>query len=94
MFYCAEAVLTTKGLSYSKHKGVIAAFGKEFVKTGKLPGILHYYLSDGFDVRQAGDYGPVGSVGKEKAEALVENAKEFLREIERYLEQEGFPISG
>jgi hypothetical protein len=33
-------------------------------------------------------------VGKEKAEALVENAKEFLREIKRYLEREGFSISG
>ncbi|HDH04503.1 MAG TPA: HEPN domain-containing protein [Nitrospirae bacterium] len=34
MFYCIEALLLTKGLSFSSHKGVISAFGQHFVKTG------------------------------------------------------------
>lgn len=37
MFYCAEAVLLTKNLSFSKHSAVITAFGKEFIKTGIFP---------------------------------------------------------
>ena len=37
MFYCAEALLLTKGLTFSRHKGVITSFGKQFVKTGELP---------------------------------------------------------
>jgi uncharacterized protein (UPF0332 family) len=31
MFYATEAVLLTKNLSFSKHKAVVSAFGKEFV---------------------------------------------------------------
>ena len=27
MFYCAQAILLTKNLSFSSHKGVISAFG-------------------------------------------------------------------
>jgi len=31
MFYATEAILLTKCLSFSSHKGVISAFGKYFV---------------------------------------------------------------
>jgi len=37
MFYATEALLLTKGLSLSKHSGVISTFGKEFIKTGIIP---------------------------------------------------------
>jgi len=33
MFYVAEACLLTKGLSYSKHSGVISGFSQHFIKT-------------------------------------------------------------
>ena len=36
MLYCAQVLLLTKGLSFSKHSGVISAFGKEFVKKGLI----------------------------------------------------------
>lgn len=45
----------TKNLSYSKHSASIAAFGKEFIKTGLLLPALHSYLSDVFKDRQTGD---------------------------------------
>jgi len=92
MFYATEAVLLTKDLSFSKHKAVISAFGKEFVKTGAIPSSLHSYVTDAFDIRQAGDYGPVGSVKKKKASVLIENAKEFIKSITRYLRREGYEI--
>jgi len=37
MFYSAQAMLLTKNLSFSSHKGVISAFGEYFVKTGIFP---------------------------------------------------------
>ncbi|MEW5831104.1 MAG: HEPN domain-containing protein [Chloroflexota bacterium] len=36
MFYLAQALLLSKGLKYSSHSAVIAAYGKEFSKTGLL----------------------------------------------------------
>lgn len=90
MFYSTEAILITKNLSFSKHKAIISAFGKEFVKTGAIPESLHRYIIDAFDLRQAGDYGPVGSVRKEKASVLIDQSKEFIEVIERYLRKEGY----
>lgn len=92
MFYAAEAVLLTKDLSFSKHKAVIAAFGKEFVKSGLLSASLHAYLVEAFDSRQLGDYGPTGSLSKEKAERLIKQAREFLVVVEEYLRKEGYSL--
>jgi len=41
MFYLAEALLLAKGLTYSKHSAVIAAFSKELVKPGRAPAEFH-----------------------------------------------------
>lgn len=36
MFYLTEALLLSKGLKFSSHSAVIAAYGKEFSKTNLL----------------------------------------------------------
>ena len=36
MFYLAEALLLSQGLSFSKHSAVIAGFGEHFVKRGDV----------------------------------------------------------
>jgi len=92
MFYIAEAVLLTKSLHFSKHKAVISTFGKEFIKTGIIPSNLHRYIMNAFDIRQAGDYGPLNSVNKEKAKMLIDQAKEFIDTIEAYLKKEGYEL--
>lgn len=92
MFYAVQAVLLTRNLAFSKHSAVIAAFGKEFIKNGKLPATLHRYISEAFDIRHAGDYGPVGSVRKEIAMILIDQAKEFIETIEEYLKNQGYEL--
>lgn len=92
MFYAVQAILMTRNLAFSKHSAVIAAFGKEFIKSGQLPAALHRYISEAFDIRQAGDYGPVGSVSKEIALILTEQAKEFIDAIEEYLKNQGYEL--
>ncbi len=59
MFYIAEALLLSKGLSYSSHKAVISAFGKEFVKTGIFEQKFHKLLIELFKARQDADYEPI-----------------------------------
>jgi uncharacterized protein (UPF0332 family) len=44
MFYIAEAFLLGEGLTFSSHSAVIAAFGREFAKTKRLPVEYHRYL--------------------------------------------------
>lgn len=92
MFYAVQAVLLSKNLAFSKHSAVIAAFGKEFIKNGQLPATLHRYISEAFDIRQAGDYGPVGSVSTGIAMILIDQAKELIETIEEYLKNQGYEL--
>jgi uncharacterized protein (UPF0332 family) len=92
MFYAVQALLLTRNLAFSKHSAVIAAFGKEFIKSGLLPATLHRYISEAFDTRQAGDYGPIGSVSEEIALVLTDQAKEIIEVIEEYLKNQGYEL--
>ena len=78
MFYAIEAVLLSRELSYSKHSAVIAAFGKEFVKTGYFNSCFHRYLLDAFDLRNAGDYGIMNAVSEDQARRVITEARELL----------------
>lgn len=88
MFYLAEALLLGEGLSFSSHKAVIGAFGKYFVKTGKIKKDLHQSLIDVFEKRQFSDYESQEHTDKEMAEEVLEKAKVFTKEISEILEKE------
>jgi uncharacterized protein (UPF0332 family) len=85
MFYAVEALMLDRDLSFSKHSAVIAAFGKQFVKTGIIDSRFHRSLLVAFDLRNAGDYGILHSVSKEKANQIITAAGELLTEIKRHL---------
>lgn len=55
-FYAARALLATKGLDSSKHKGVINLFDEHFVKTGQLDREISKALSKSFQKRLKSDY--------------------------------------
>ncbi|MHC1724534.1 MAG: HEPN domain-containing protein [Syntrophobacteraceae bacterium] len=85
MFYAVEALLMSRGTSFSKHAGVIASFGKQFVKTGAFDSRFHRYLLNAFKLRNVGDYGGVQAVSEENARQVIDEAGELLSEIEQYL---------
>jgi uncharacterized protein (UPF0332 family) len=77
--------LVERGLSFSSHSAVIAAFGREYAKTGILDPKLHRYLIDAQDLRNQGDYGIGVSVTKEQGEESRRWAREFLAAVETTL---------
>jgi len=85
MFYVAEALLLGKGLSFSKHAAVQAAFGTHFIKTGLVEAGYHQALIRAMTVRHAGDYGGPGSVTPGEAQEQIDRAQEFLSLAERML---------
>ncbi len=85
MFYSIEAVFLHQNRSFSKHKAVISAFGKEFIKTGIFPAEYHRYLLDAFDLRNIGDYGTIHSVNKDQVQQLIQHAKDIVNAIQSYL---------
>lgn len=79
-FYVAEALLLSKGLSYSRHSQVVAQYGQHFAKTGKLDTRYHRLLISAFSLRQTADYSAApGSIESEDAEQLIEEGRQLLR---------------
>ena len=85
MFYVAEALLLSKGLAYSKHSAVIAAFGREFARAGVMPPEFHAHLRAASEARNISDYQLVSHVTEEetarhisRADSLLAAAWEFL----------------
>ncbi len=85
MFYCAQAALLTRGMTFSSHKGVISAFGEQFVKTGVFPRESGRELNKAFEKRQLGDYEAVPVVSDEDAGDVLGDATKFCATVERWI---------
>jgi len=89
MFYIAEAMLMQIGQSYNKHSAVISAFGREYVKTGKMDLKFHRWLIDAQDFRNIGDYGIEAHISEDDANSVYEWANEFIDQAEDFLLENG-----
>ena len=85
MLYLAEALLLTKGLRFSSHSAVNAAFGQHFAKNRELPPRFHRYLIDSFGLRQAGDYSTT-AITAGAAQEVIGWAEEFLTAAKKWLD--------
>jgi uncharacterized protein (UPF0332 family) len=91
MFYCAQALLLSRGKSFSRHSAVIAAFGREFAKPHLLDPKFHVYIRKALDVRQIADYDATRTTSTQTAEQTIARAKEFLEGAKAYLSRETAP---
>jgi uncharacterized protein (UPF0332 family) len=85
MFYVAEALLLDIGLSFSSHSAVISAFGREFIRAGKIDAKFHRYLIDAQDLRNLGDYGVGKKISPEQAQEILSWSREFISVAEAIL---------
>lgn len=85
MFYAAEALLLERGLSYSSHAAVIAAFGREFGKSGDLDAQFHRLLIDAQDLRNVGDYDIRANLSEDQVDRMIGWAEELIVASEAYL---------
>jgi uncharacterized protein (UPF0332 family) len=85
MFYAAQALLLTKGLTFSKHSGVIASFGRDFAKQNIIPMEFHRYLIEAQEDRNVGDYGIGPGIAADEADEQIARAEEMIRVIEDLL---------
>lgn len=84
MFYSVQAILLTKNLSVSTHKGAISVFGKHFIKTGIFTKELGRELNRAYQKRQLGDYEYKFVISKDEAKELLINGKNFVEKMIQY----------
>jgi len=85
MFYCAEAVLLSENITFSKHSAVISAFGQHFAKTGLLPLELHRSLIEAQDMRNLSDYDLMAVLTQDAATTQLAKARIFLQVVSEFL---------
>jgi len=89
MFFCAEALLFARGLTFSSHRAVISAFAQHFVKPKLLPATFHSWLLGAFDKRQVSEYGFRQEATESDVLGLEAKAQQFLEKREESLRAHG-----
>jgi len=89
MFYAVLALLATKSIGTSKHSAIIAAFDREFVKTGVFARGLSKSLHLAFDRRQTHDYGEMIQIDRQITDEALANARTFVSQVEACLHESG-----
>lgn len=90
MFYAVLALLVYEPYSSSKHSGIIGYFNKRFIKEDIFDKELGKILSKAFELRQRGDYREYIELTYEQVEPFIHKSREFIRQIEGYLQRELF----
>lgn len=84
-FYVAEALLLSKGLSFSRHAQVISQYGLHFAKNEVLDPRFHRLIRRAFSLRQLADYSTEPSPDPETVRGLIEEGKRFLDIARKHL---------
>lgn len=92
IFSAVRAILALDRVDFSKHAGVIAYFQKEYVKTKKFDTKFSKYLQNAFQIRNVCDYDDFYIASKQDAEIQIEQAKEFLEAVKKYLSEQSSSI--
>ncbi len=87
VFHVMQAALLSKGLTYSKHSGVIGGFAKEFIKTKIFPDKFSAKIQRLFRDREISDYSYSLTVEKEQAQEDIKSAEEIIEAVVAYLKQ-------
>ena len=87
VFYAANALLATKGMTRGKHSGVISAFRQHFIKTGLIDVEFSRIYGRLLEDRNESDYAIVNTISKNDAELDLNEARRFVAEVEKWLTQ-------
>jgi uncharacterized protein (UPF0332 family) len=84
-FYAASALLLAAGRTFTKHRGVLTAIHRDYVRTGHLPVEAGRIISSLFDLRALGDYGGASHVSDAEARIAIAEAQQFLMAVQPLL---------
>lgn len=87
-YHMVNALLIKYRYVAQTHAGVIRLLGMHFVATGLLSKEWSRFYFKLFEMRQTGDYDDFYDLVEEDVKSLVQPTREFMKEIEKLLEEE------
>jgi len=88
MFYAVSALLLTKGLSSSKHSGLLGIFNKEFINKGVIDKEIGRFYTEMFEFRQKADYKDLTEFKEEDVVVWLNKAEQFIPRLEAIIDRE------
>ncbi|MBI4313911.1 MAG: HEPN domain-containing protein [Candidatus Omnitrophica bacterium] len=85
VFHMMQAILLTRGLTYSKHAGVVSGFSQHFLKCGVFPKEFGEMIQRLRKDRELSDYGYQLSVEPNSATEDVCAAAQIVDQLNTYL---------
>lgn len=92
LFHAINAVHALHGQAYKRHKGAIANFNKDYVKTEIFPREIGRKIGAAEEIRHASDYDDFYLASKDETLQQILTAQEFLKMAREYCEND-FGIS-
>lgn len=89
MFYATSALLSSQGISRSRHSGVTSAFSEYLVKPGFIEVEYAKKLGHAFDSRLDSDYDIVFTPDRALAKDVLHDARRFVDRAAKHLQHKG-----
>lgn len=87
MFYAVGGLLLTKGLSASKHSGLLSLFNREFVNSGLIDKEWGRFYNEMFEFRQKADYKDLVKFVAEDVRLWLSKAEGFILAIRTLIQK-------
>jgi uncharacterized protein (UPF0332 family) len=85
MFHATRALLALDEFDSKRHSGIISYFTRNYTNVGKIDRKYGEMLINAEKFRLKSDYDDFFLAGKETARSQLNNAKEFVEMVEKYL---------
>lgn len=89
IFHAIRAVNALDDFESSKHSGVISHFNQYHVRMGDFDKETSKIIRHASELREQADYEDFFVASHEEAEAVLQKAKVFIAEVEKYLTDKG-----
>ena len=87
IFHAMRAVLALDNADFKKHAAVIARFGQEYLKTGRIDRAFGALITTASLIRNRSDYEDFYICSIEETERLLMGANHFLVAVREFLER-------
>lgn len=85
IYHTIDAVLSTEGVAFKRHKDTLAYFNKTYVASEIFPRTMGRLIVQAEEIRHASDYDPFYITSKEGTQKQMETAKNLLDYAKRYI---------
>ncbi len=85
IYNATQALLISKKITTTTHRGIRQQFNQTFISTGDLPKELAKAMRITYDLRQLGDYEQATEITQSQAKTALNYAKLFLETATKWL---------